>query len=111
MQQRLSRSTAKNSGSSDTYIIGTAWEALERTYSGTELDWAFDTAGSFALIAQLGTAKGSSYWPPLDVVVPGLLDKVTHIFFKISVGEAREKDIYGIDVQLYLALPCNTRSH
>ncbi|KAJ3329962.1 hypothetical protein HDU76_006759 [Blyttiomyces sp. JEL0837] len=57
----------------DKYHIGTAWELMERTVSGSELDWAFDQAGVFSVILQIGTAE-ERYWPSHDMVA-GLLDK------------------------------------
>jgi hypothetical protein len=80
MQVRQLQSTISSPSPPTPYAIGTAWELLDKTFSGTELDWAFDTAGAFALIVQIGTApsnsSSSNYWPPLHVAVPGLLDKV-----------------------------------
>ncbi|KAJ3197534.1 hypothetical protein HK101_002837 [Irineochytrium annulatum] len=59
--------------STDEYEIGTAWELMNRTISGSEIDWAFDEAGIWSIIVQIGTAD-NSYWPRKENVMP-LLEK------------------------------------
>ncbi|KAI9365956.1 CCR4-Not complex component, Not1-domain-containing protein [Zopfochytrium polystomum] len=85
LTMHMQSAKSRSSSASDTsdYEIGTAWEAMQKTISGSELDWAFDQAGSFALIVQVGTAE-STYWPPV-AAVPGLLDK--HLYPALEVLE------------------------
>ncbi|KAJ3208238.1 hypothetical protein HDU67_006934 [Dinochytrium kinnereticum] len=56
------------------YQYGTAYEIMNKTISGSEIDWTFDEAGIFSLILQIGT-KDRSYWPKKEHVA-SLLEKL-----------------------------------
>ncbi|KAJ3205300.1 hypothetical protein HDU82_005294 [Entophlyctis luteolus] len=47
------------------YSIGTSWETINQTISGSDLDWIFDNTGAFSIVLQMGTAEGT-YWPGED---------------------------------------------
>ncbi|TPX66836.1 hypothetical protein SpCBS45565_g04168 [Spizellomyces sp. 'palustris'] len=44
---------AMNDAVGKMYSVGSAWEVLKRTISGSEVDWTFDQAGSFAVMVQV----------------------------------------------------------
>ncbi|KAJ3096684.1 hypothetical protein HDU97_005645 [Phlyctochytrium planicorne] len=51
------------------YEYGTAYELMNKTISGSEIDWTFDQAGIFSLILQVGTKDGS-YLPKKEHIMP-----------------------------------------
>ncbi|KAJ3254184.1 hypothetical protein HDU77_004170 [Chytriomyces hyalinus] len=69
------------------YTIGTSWETIQHTISGSDLDWIFDNTGAYSLIMQMGTQDGS-YWPDEDFV-PSLVEKHFNPmlkFLQLSIG-------------------------
>ncbi|KAI8850476.1 hypothetical protein BC829DRAFT_442270 [Chytridium lagenaria] len=76
MQEALKSSERK-------YDYGTAYEILNKTISGSEIDWTFDEAGVFSLIVQIGT-KDKSYFPKKEHVLP-LLER--HIQPLVSLAK------------------------
>ncbi|KAI9341100.1 hypothetical protein BDR26DRAFT_860563 [Obelidium mucronatum] len=56
------------------YSVGTSWETIGKTISGSDLDWIFDNTGAFSLVLQIGTSKDESYWPS-QKDVPKLIKK------------------------------------
>ncbi|KAJ3113220.1 hypothetical protein HK100_002059 [Physocladia obscura] len=75
--QKLTRAMldapAQNAPTTATYTVGTSWETIGKTISGSDLDWIFDNTGAFSLIMQMGTADGL-YWPSNELV-DFLIDK------------------------------------
>ncbi|KAJ3130798.1 hypothetical protein HK100_007462 [Physocladia obscura] len=63
----------QNAPTTATYTVGTSWETIGKTISGSDLDWIFENTGAFSLIMQMGTADGS-YWPSRGLV-DSLIDK------------------------------------
>ncbi|KAJ3064638.1 hypothetical protein HDU98_011970 [Podochytrium sp. JEL0797] len=55
------------------YAVGTSWETIGETISGSDLDWVFDTVGAFSMVVQVGTTEGT-YWPE-EGLIEGLVEK------------------------------------
>ncbi|KAI8613676.1 hypothetical protein BC830DRAFT_1170059 [Chytriomyces sp. MP71] len=56
------------------YTVGTSWETIQHTISGSDLDWIFENTRAYSIILQLGTDEGS-YWPSPELI-SGLIEKV-----------------------------------
>ncbi|KAJ3027802.1 UNVERIFIED_CONTAM: hypothetical protein HDU68_003085 [Siphonaria sp. JEL0065] len=62
MQAVFKEEDASRSG----YSVGTSWETIGKTISGSDLDWIFDNTNTFSVVLQVGTVEGT-YWPDLDL--------------------------------------------
>jgi hypothetical protein len=73
----MQRSANKAVSPEKEYQVGTAWELMNKTIAGSELDWTFDQAGIFSVVVQIGTAE-HTYWPSKNLVT-SLLDMVCYV--------------------------------
>ncbi|KAI8611024.1 hypothetical protein BC830DRAFT_695531 [Chytriomyces sp. MP71] len=62
------------------YTVGTSWETIQHTISGSDLDWIYENTRAYSIILQLGTDEGS-YWPSPDLI-SGLIEKHTNPVLK-----------------------------